>query len=142
MLDVVVTDLFTGYQEPCLLPAVPVDPGRQGVPSDHSGVEVKPRTNLSTSSARPKKETFIVQRMSDSLVAGFGQVLVDENWNCLEDGMSVEEMVAAFEVTATRLVDQHFPKKRTSTVEEATRPYLSKKWKKVNIISLSTASFN
>ena len=117
VLDVVVTDLFTGYQEPCLLPAVPVDPGRQGVPSDHSRVEVKIRTNLSTSSARPKKETFVVQRMPDSLVAGFGQVLVDENWNCLEDGMSVEEMVAAFEVTATRLVDQHFPKKRVSVVQ-------------------------
>ena len=85
VLDIVITDLYTGYQEPVLLPAVPVDPGRPGVPSDHAGVEVRPRTNLSTSRAKIKKNSFTVQRMPASLVSGFGPVLVGEEWNCLVD---------------------------------------------------------
>ena len=46
VLDVIVTDLYAGYQEPVLLPAVSVDQGMQGVPSDHAGVQALPRTNL------------------------------------------------------------------------------------------------
>ena len=124
VLDIVVTDLYTGYQEPGLLPAVLVDTGRQGVPSDHAGVEVKPRTNLSQSKARPKKETFMVQRMPDSLVSDFGGLLVMEDWNCLQDGMSPDELVEAFQTSASRLVDHHFPIKRVSVIQ-GDKPYFT-----------------
>ena len=105
VLDVVLTDLYAGYQEPVLLPAIPVDQGRQGVPSDHAGVEVIPRTNISTTRARPRRKTVEVQRIPDSLIAEFGSVLVQQTWNCLQDGMSPDEMVASFQESATRMVD-------------------------------------
>ena len=130
VLDIVVTDMFTGYQEPVLLPPVPVDQGMQGVPSDHSGVEVRPRTNLTTSRARPMKDTYTVQRMPDSLVAGFGAVLVDEDWSCLEDGMTAEEMVDSFQSTASRMVNQHFPKK-TVTSTQGELPYFSEELRQI-----------
>ena len=130
VLDVVVTDLFAGYQEPVLLPPVPVDQGRQGVPSDHSGVEVRPRTNTSTSRARPKKDTYTVQKMPDSLVASFGPVLVEEDWSFLEDGLTIEEMVDSFQNTASRMVDQHFPK-QTVTSTQGEKPYFTEELKQL-----------
>ena len=71
VLDVVVTDLHAGYQEPTILPAIQVDPGREGVPSDHLGVQVLPRSNLCVSKTRPSRRTFEVQPMPDSLVMDF-----------------------------------------------------------------------
>jgi hypothetical protein len=130
VLDVVVTDLYTGYQEPVLLPAVPVDPGRLGVPSDHAGVEVKPRTTLSDSKARPKKDTFMVQRMPDSLVADFGHVLVEEDWSYLQDGMSPVELVDAFQTSASRMVNHHFPKKLVS-ITQGEKPYFTEELRKL-----------
>ena len=43
--------------------------------------------------------------MPDSLIAEFGSVLVQQTWNCLQDGMSPDEMVASFQESATRMVD-------------------------------------
>ena len=130
VLDVIVTDLYTGYQEPVLLPAVSVDQGMQGVPSDHAGVQALPRTNLSTSRARPKNKTFQVQRMPESMVSSFGPVLVKESWGCLVDGMSAEEMVDIFQETATGMVNSHFPKKLI-TVTEGDKPYFTEELKRL-----------
>ena len=116
--DIVVTHLYAGYQEPVLLPAVLVDPGRPGVLSDHARVEVKPRTNLSNSKARPKKDTFMVQRIPDSLVSAFWPVLLDDKLSYLKDGMLPEELVEAFQTSVSRLVDQNFPKKIVSVTHE------------------------
>ena len=123
-LDVVVTDLYSSFQEPRRLPAIQVDQGRQGVPSDHWGVEVLPRTNSSTTKARPAKKTFTVQRMPESLVKEFGPVLAQEDWSCLEDGRSPDEMVKLFQETACRLIDQHFPHKQV-TVIDGDLPYFT-----------------
>ena len=107
-----------------------VDQGRQGVPSDHAGVQVQPRTNQSTSRARPRKKSFVVQRVPDSLVDEFGPVLLQESWSCLLDGMSADDMVGAFQDAATGLVDKHFPKK-TVSVTEGEKPYITEEMKKL-----------
>ena len=115
-LDVVLTDMFSSYQAPTRLPAIPVDIGSEGVPSDHWGVEVKPRTNLSTTKARPKKENILVRRMPDSLVAKFGPILAVKDWSFLA-GLSPDRMVQQFEEAATGMVDQMFPKKKVQIIE-------------------------
>lgn len=118
VLDVVVTNLYAGYQDLVLLHAVQVYPGRQGVSSDHARLEVKPRTNLSASKARPKKDSFMVLRMPNSLLAGYGP----EDWSFLQAGRSPAELVEAFQAYASRLVDQHFIKKLVS-VTQLEKPY-------------------
>ena len=118
------TDLHAGYQEPTILPAIQVDPGREGVPSDHRGVEVRPRSNTSTTRVKPRKKTFEVQRMPESLVADFGPVLARQDWGCLVDGMSPGQMVVQFEEAAGRLIDEKFPRK-VVTVKEGDLPYFT-----------------
>jgi len=117
VLDVVLTDMHTGYQEPTILPPIQVDAGREGVPSDHMGVEVRPRTNLTTTRARPRRKTFMVQPMPDSLVAEFGRRLLQEDWSCLEDGMSADQLVDTFQAAATRMVDENFPRKKVTVIQ-------------------------
>ena len=115
-LDVICTDLFASYQAATRLPAIPVDEGREGVPSDHWGVEVRPRTNLSITKARPKEETIQVRRMPDSLVSEFGPRLADRDWSFLV-GLPVDQMVGQFEDAAARMVDETFPLKKVRIIE-------------------------
>ena len=84
ILDIVMTDLFSGYQQPTKIEAIKIDDEKEGVPSDHCGVEMKPRSNWSTSKVEAKKESFEVQPMPESLVAEFGQKLMEEKWSCIE----------------------------------------------------------
>ena len=125
VLDIICTDLSSGFQEPTKLPAIKVDEGRDGVPSDHWGVEVRPRTNLSTTKAAPPKQTVFVRRMPDSLVATFGLKLAGQDWDsCLRDGMTSSEMATAFEVQAGKIVNEQFPLKKV-TVTQGELPYFN-----------------
>ena len=124
ILDVICKDMFASYEAAKRLPAVPVDQGREGVPSDHWGVEVKPRTNLSITKARPMKETILVRRMPDSLVADFGPRLADMDWSFLTAGLSADQMVEKFETAAARLVDETFPQKEVMIIE-GDQPYFT-----------------
>ena len=130
VLDVILTDLHTGYQEPTILPPIMVDGGREGVPSDHMGVEMRPRTNLTTTRARPRRKTFMVQPMPDSLVVEFGRRLLQEDWRCLVDGMSANQLVDAFQAAAGRLVDETFPMKKV-TVIQGELPYFTEDCRKL-----------
>ena len=130
VLDVVLTDMHTGYQEPTILPPIMVDRGKEGVPSDHMGVEVRPRTNLTTTRARPRRKTFMVQPMPDSLVAEFGRRLLQEDWSCLEDEMSADQLVDTFQAAATKMVDENFPRKKV-TVIQGELPYFTEDLRKL-----------
>ena len=127
-LDIIMTDLNSGYQEPTKLKAIDVDHEGVGVPSDHWGVEMRPRTNLTTTRAKPKKETFIVQPLPDSLITQFGLKLLEAEWNFLQDGMSSSKLVEEFESAAMKMVDQNFPKKVVS-VRQGELPYFTEELK-------------
>ena len=66
VLDVIITDLWRFYQEPKIIPAIPVNKGEQGVPSDHKGVLLLPLENY-VQLEPPQKEVLVVQPMPQSL---------------------------------------------------------------------------
>ena len=72
---------------------------------------------MSSTKSRPKKETVMVRRMPDSLVAEFGPRLADMDWSFLAAGLSADRMVEDFESTAARLVDKNFPQKEVALVQ-------------------------
>ena len=122
-LDVICTDMFSSYEAAIRLPAIQVDDGKEGVPSDHWGVEVRPRTNLSTTKARPKKKSIMVKSMPDSLVLNFEAQLALKDWSFLA-GQSANEMVEHFQAAANRLVNETFPEKQV-TISEGDQPYFT-----------------
>ena len=57
ILDVICTDLSAGYQEPTILPAIKVDDGKEGVPSDH----LAPSHKLEQKQGSPTKAKFLCE---------------------------------------------------------------------------------
>ena len=73
-LEIVITDLHRLYQEPFIVPPVPVDNGAGGVPSDHFGLIVIPLNNTSTPHC--SKKTKVVRPIKQSSLDSFGQHIV------------------------------------------------------------------
>ena len=59
ILDICITDLWMYYRTPVIIPAIPIDDGKKGVPSDHKGVLIVPVE--STLSEDPDVEYKIVK---------------------------------------------------------------------------------
>ena len=59
ILDVIVTNLSSYYQEPCIIPPIHPDVSGHGVPSDHQGVMAVPLKSQQTTEARTKLIKFV-----------------------------------------------------------------------------------
>ena len=128
MLDVIITDLWRYYQEPKIIPAIPVDPGCQGVPSDHSGVQLKPLDNSQTENNSSGKIVKTIRPMPESLIVEFGKMFVHETWSCLKDGMDVDMLTNTFETHMNHLINIHFPTKQIS-ISPFDKPYITENLK-------------
>ena len=110
ILTIVISDLHRLYQEPRIVPPVPVDQGASGSPSDHQGVLVLPIDAASIPSNKTKK-ILTIRPIKESSLHSFGKELASVNWNFLETGLSSTELVELFQQHCTNLVEQHFPLK-------------------------------
>ena len=72
ILTIVITDLHQFYQEPAIIPPVPVDEGADGVPSDHNGVLVLPLC-FSEPTGKTKRQVS-VRPITESAIESFGQI--------------------------------------------------------------------
>ena len=114
ILTIVVSDLHTLYQEPRIVPPVPVDQGASGSPSDHQGVLVLPVDSASVPSHKTKK-MLTIRPIRDSSLQNFGREFASTDWKFLDTGFSSTELVSLFQQHCTTLVDQHFPQKTVKT---------------------------
>ena len=106
-LTVVITDLHLLYQEPRIVPPVPVDQGVHGVPSDHNGVLLIPINNFSRKTSTKKKTS--IRPIKESSLQLFGQTFVQESWDFLLPDSSPTKLVEQFQSHSSDLVDQFFP---------------------------------
>ena len=120
-IDVILTDLWRYYQVPEVIQPVPVDQGEKGVPSDHKGLLVKPRSYFTIA---PEKETRIIQPMPDSLMSKFDQIIQKEDWSNIKDTMTTTEMVDQYEKKSTELTNKTFPFK-TVLVKSDDKPHFT-----------------
>ena len=107
ILDVVVTDLESFYQEPVAIPPGPVD-GQVGVPSDHQGVLVEPINNWTHKSTVSTTKVF--QPLPYSRIRKFGEEITKEAWDFMTGDLSSTELVDQFEKFTEKLIDETFPK--------------------------------
>ena len=113
ILTVVVTDLHHLYQEPIIIPPIPVDEGSTGSPSDHQGVLIIPINNFS-SKPRTMKSVSI-RPIPQSSLDLFGQTFVHESFDFLLAGSSPTSLVKLFQEHCSDLVDKFFPMKTLTT---------------------------
>ena len=128
-LDVFLMDCQNLYQKPVILPPMSVDPGKVGKDSDHNGVEILPRTNLSPDGSDLRQEV-IVQPFPESGLLEFGRKLSEEDWSSLEERLSSTEIVEIFEARSKELVDSHFPSKSIFTGPQDL-PYFTEELRKL-----------
>ena len=72
----------------------------------------------------PEVKYMTVRPMPDSLVNKFGNIITQEDWNCIPEGVSVTDMVDAFESRTQAMVDEAFPLKKIK-VSNYDKPYFT-----------------
>ena len=113
VLDVILTNMKTFYQDPEIVPAIPVDdPSKGGVPSDHYGVVMAPRNCAGRPSVR-SKVCKTVRPISSSAINNIGQVLVDEKWDFMDSSMSPTALTEVFEYYTGEIVNIFCPEKNS-----------------------------
>ena len=106
-LTVVITDLQRFFQEPIIIPPVPVDFVANCIPSDHQGVLVLPLNNNPTNSN--KKKSITVRPIKESDLDRFGQTIVQESWAFLKQSSNPTDLVEDFQNFSSSLFEQFFP---------------------------------
>ena len=91
LLTVIITDLHTFYQNPEIIPPIPVDFTDHGVPSDHSGVFAVPVTSCYVRQNDVKR--ISVRPIPESGIRRFALSLENESWSFLSENMTSTEMV-------------------------------------------------
>ena len=115
ILDVVCTNLHECYTEPQILPPLSPDVEGHGVPSDHSGVLVRP----SSSYSRPRvKKVKFIRPMSSSLISAFRDKLGNIDFAQKFHGMNSDSMTDVLETITTDLFTNTFPEKKITVYNE------------------------
>ena len=122
ILTIVITDLHRFFQEPFIIPPVPVDKDANGVPSDHQGVLVLPVSSNAT--VGKTKKSISVRPIKQSALDSFGQRIVLEDWGFMDPNSSSSFLVEEFQLHCTSLVEHYFPMK-TVQVSSFDQPFFT-----------------
>jgi hypothetical protein len=111
ILDVVLTNMNVYFKEPDIVPPIDVDdPTKGGVPSDHSGVVVEPRTDASRPAMKQKIcRTF--RPITTSSLNNIGQVFVEESWQFMDPSLPPTSLTELFEYYTGEILNIFCPTK-------------------------------
>ena len=111
VLDIILTNMPGLYNEPEIVPPIPVDnPDKGGVPSDHSGVVVLPLSDTSKPVLR-RKICRTVRPITSSSINNLGQVFVNENWHFMDPSLSSTDLTELFQYYTGQILDIFCPTK-------------------------------
>ena len=123
LLDPVFTTLSKFYQAPEIKPPLDNDPDKNGSPSDHKIVLIKPISNLSFSSGRTKK-TIEHRPLPQSGLQRMGNWLSTHTWTNLYNAVSANEKAEILQNTLLEKLD-HFLPKKSICVSSDDQPWIS-----------------
>ena len=116
IIDVIVTNLASFFNEPVIIPPILPDRPGHGAPSDHNGVFATPHTNQHLSDKRTKV-TKKIRPLPESLLQSFHSKLAAYDFN-IGNNLSVEQMVDNFQSGSTSLLHETFPEKEITVSPE------------------------
>ena len=97
ILTVVLTDLEVFLEEPIIVKPIDADdPLKGGVPSDHNGVIVIPRS-VSDVPVKRQKISRIIRPITSSNIDNIGQVFTKENWEFMNPDLSSSQLTDLFQ---------------------------------------------
>ena len=110
VIDVVLTNLSVYFEEPVIVFPIDVDDPAKGVPSDHSGVVVEPRTNAEVPAVK-HKVCRTIRPITASAVNNIGQVFVQESWQFLDPSLSPTSLTELFQYYTGEILNTFCPSK-------------------------------
>ena len=108
MLDPVIMTLSIYYQEAEVLAPLDSDPDKDGKPSDHKIVKVKPISNFCNKNARITRK-IEVQPITESGIRNMKAWLMEEDWNNVLEAETTDHKTRRSE--KWKVLDQQFKKK-------------------------------
>ena len=112
ILDVCLTNCYSYYGVPVIIPPVQPDIPGQGVASDHSVPLCLPHTDPHNPPSR-KFRTIISRPLPDSKIRQFGQWITAESWESISSDKEPTKQVQIFENLITQKLNAIFPIKAT-----------------------------
>ena len=130
ILDPVILTLASFYQEPLCLEPLDHDPDKNGAPSDHKIVLVKPIDVINNKSARSIRKVK-VRPIPQSGVDAFREWLMDQNWNQISEAESAHTKAEIFQDILVKKVQEIFPEK-IRNISSDDQPWITFKLKKLD----------
>ena len=110
IIDIIIMNLSSYYNTPIIAPPICPDDPTKGKPSDHCVPVCTPHTDRYTAASRNYK-IIKYRPLPDSSIRRFGEWIVNEGWQSVEDGMSPSEQVSVFEKLVQDKLDEFCPEK-------------------------------
>ena len=130
MLDPIITTLSKYYQTPICLPPLDNDPDKDGSPSDHLIVFMKPIDSINNNPARIKKlVTF--RPLPRSGIDSMGRWIVNETWDVVSQSESAHDKARTLQ---NLLLEQlnHFLPEKTATFTSEDQPWVTPEIKDID----------
>ena len=131
LLDVLLTNVPDLYSLPIIVPPVPADDPRRGVPSDHSTAVATPISSSDVNQHNNEYSTKTFRPLPESGMHEFGQWLTSESWESIGDNCSPDEQVAVLQETLCKKMDAIFPCKKVK-VSIKDKSYITAELKKLD----------
>ena len=111
ILDIIIMNCLSYYNSPIIAPPIKPDNPCKGKPSDHSVPVCVPHTDRHHPPSRNFK-TIKFRPLPASSVRKFGEWIVQEGWESVDDQLSPSEQVTAFETLYLDKLNQLCPEKQ------------------------------
>ena len=93
ILDPIITTLGKYYQKPLVLPPLDNDPNKNGSPSDHKIIKMKPISNINNKPARTKREVTF-RPLPESGLNKLKEWFDSESWENVTNANSAHDKAA------------------------------------------------
>ena len=127
LLDPVITTLSSYYQTPQCLPPLDSDPEKNGKPSDHRIVLVKPICSINNQSSNVSKQ-IKVRPITESGMINMRNWMITQNWSQVYEAETAHGKAQALQTLLVQQFDKFFPEK-TRKVSSQDQPWISHKLK-------------
>ena len=122
-IDLIFTTMSNYFQEPDILPPLDNDPDKNGKPSDHKIVVMKPIDMVNNNPARTKREVT-VRPLPESGLNKLGEWLRSTNWEKVNIAETAHEKAEAFEAEMLAICEETVPKKKIKKYLAMISPFM------------------
>ena len=126
----IIMNSYKHYKSPIIAPPIKPDNPDSGKPTDHSTPVCIPHTDRHSRPIRSYR-LHKYRPLPDSSLAKFGQWVMNEEWDCIDESLPPTEQVAEFERLTQEKLNQFCPEK-TMKISSQDKVWITEELKKIH----------